>query len=85
MAFYDKQDYLLAYEYFNALDKALKRNYKDDIVFIYKVITKICLDMSEYSKAYHFYELSLKNLFDNKYLEGEIKLILFQNYVNSTN
>lgn len=76
IVFYDRYDYLLAYEYLeNSLKKALANNYKKDVIFLYNTLANLCIDLNDYSKAYHYYNLSLKESVKSKSLIGDFEMV----------
>lgn len=56
-------NYELAYVYAKrALEKLPKDNFGNKIFYLYNYLTKLCLNMNNYTEAYHFHNLCLKEL-----------------------
>lgn len=80
---YESQKYDLAYDYLKeSLEKALEGNYKEDIVYIYRMLTILCLDKGDYSNAYKYFILATEKSKGDKRLLDELKIIRGEVYYN---
>ena len=58
-----RYDYITAYKHYKlALEKALKANLNNEIFFLYNNLSILCIDMQNYSEAFHYYQLAKKEL-----------------------
>ncbi len=56
-------NYESAYVYAKrALEKIPKDNFSNNIFYLYNYLTKLCLNMNNYTEAYHYHNLCLKEL-----------------------
>ena len=66
VVYHAKYDYMNAYDYFKlALEKAIKINLKNEVFFLYNILTMLCIDMNNYQEAFYYYKLAEKELEDS--------------------
>jgi len=58
-----KFDYQAAYDYYKlALEESLEINFENEIFFLYNALIFVCIDMDNYSEAFHYHNLCQKSI-----------------------
>lgn len=80
--YYGENSYIKSSEYFEkALSKALKKDYQENVLFIYRALTNVYLALNNFGKAYEFYKISKEKTDEtNKQALSELALLKAEIY-----